>query len=509
MWLPKIVYRIRRIKCDEGKPSCLRCKSTGRVCDGYLGSGASRKEICRVLHRDTNLNALFAPVDCFDNDNERRSFDYFRSVTMPKSARFFGSDFWGRRVLQISHCEPAIKYAVLALSSLHQELELKSPSRSGEQAEFAIHSYNKAIDHTSKLLSKTGKNNFEKGLVACALFTCFENLSGGYGAAQMHLQNGLRILSESQDSLAKDRRKPDHTIPNDILQVFSRLDLQAMSFSDSRFPYPFPNLKSRAFEPDPIPSSFSSIFEAQDHFFQLMKWVLFHSENYPHCPTADLYDAEKVANIMSIKCKTDNLLATWDTAFGTFLDQLERNGRWNQEVLHASVILHIYRAMITLVSNANFIQSEVSYDNHYPLFERVLTMVECLPEVSKAPAGDCHPATQKTFSLELGIVMPLFLTAAKCRDPFLRRRAIMHLKTINLQEGVWDSFGAANVVEALMSIEEEGLGDVQSAEDIPEEKRIIETNIVVHIERREVELSFNLRPDPDGPLVAREEVVQF
>ncbi|KAL2829505.1 hypothetical protein BDW59DRAFT_142169 [Aspergillus cavernicola] len=30
-----ITCRIRRVKCDEGKPDCGRCRSTGRKCDGY------------------------------------------------------------------------------------------------------------------------------------------------------------------------------------------------------------------------------------------------------------------------------------------------------------------------------------------------------------------------------------------------------------------------------------------------------------------------------------------
>lgn len=28
-------YRIRKVKCDEGRPACERCVTTGRVCDGY------------------------------------------------------------------------------------------------------------------------------------------------------------------------------------------------------------------------------------------------------------------------------------------------------------------------------------------------------------------------------------------------------------------------------------------------------------------------------------------
>jgi hypothetical protein len=33
--------RIRRVKCDEAKPHCQRCTSTGRKCDGYATPKAS------------------------------------------------------------------------------------------------------------------------------------------------------------------------------------------------------------------------------------------------------------------------------------------------------------------------------------------------------------------------------------------------------------------------------------------------------------------------------------
>src|SRR5436190_22051754 len=31
----RLKLRIRRVKCDEAKPWCMRCMGTGRKCDGY------------------------------------------------------------------------------------------------------------------------------------------------------------------------------------------------------------------------------------------------------------------------------------------------------------------------------------------------------------------------------------------------------------------------------------------------------------------------------------------
>lgn len=460
----------------------MRCTSTGRVCDGYLASAASRREICHVLRRDTNLNALFLKADCFEDNHERRYFDYFRSVTMPKSAKFFGGDFWGRRVLQISHSEPAIKYAVLAISSLHQHTELDDRSNSGARVEYALSSYNNALHLTGKLLSETGKDNSEKGLVACALFICFENLMGAYAAAQIHLQNGLRILSRSRAKATIDRHQLEQDIPDDILQVFSRLDFQAMSFSDSRSPYPSSQCTHHMPKFEPIPSIFSSMGEAQGHLFEILKSIFLPHER-------SFLDIDRVA----IKSMHDLHSASWDAAFEAFLTRLESQGKMNQELLHGVAILQVYRAIVTLTSDASFFQNETCFDAHHHVFERVLTLIEHLPGVSEASPGNRTSSITKSLSLELGVVMPLYYVAANCRDPCLRRRAIAQLENLNHREGVWDSLGAARVAEKIVMIEEGSPGDVQSARSIPEGNRIREIDVVVHIEAREIDLILKRR----------------
>ncbi|KAH3001521.1 hypothetical protein KXV73_001875, partial [Aspergillus fumigatus] len=40
-----LTCKVRRVKCDEEKPTCCRCRSTGRKCDGYASpsSGTPRQ----------------------------------------------------------------------------------------------------------------------------------------------------------------------------------------------------------------------------------------------------------------------------------------------------------------------------------------------------------------------------------------------------------------------------------------------------------------------------------
>ncbi|RSL93548.1 hypothetical protein CEP52_013182 [Fusarium oligoseptatum] len=97
--------RIRKIKCDEGKPFCLKCVKTGRTCDGYespfrlvtsqsihksyadgLKSGAGlnviRPTVIEISPKDINLlSRYFSTKTMFDVklgcDEEARQFPLF------------------------------------------------------------------------------------------------------------------------------------------------------------------------------------------------------------------------------------------------------------------------------------------------------------------------------------------------------------------------------------------------------------------------------------------------
>jgi hypothetical protein len=47
--------------------------------------------------------------------------------------------------------------------------------------------------------------------------------------------------------------------------------------------------------------------------------------------------------------------------------------------------------------------------------------------------------SRQPFGLHLGYMPPLFFTATRCRDPFIRRQAITILHNSRPRERVWDS----------------------------------------------------------------------
>ena len=91
--------------------------------------------------------------------------------------------------------------------------------------------------------------------------------------------------------------------------------------------------------------------------------------------------------------------------------------------------------------------------------------------------------------MDLGIIVPLYLTVLSCRDPAVRREALSLLSRLSLprQEGAWNANDASRVGQWFIDVEE-GLRKVESAEDVPESSRISRIDAVAHMEERLVHL---------------------
>lgn len=101
--------RIRRVKCDESKPSCSRCADTGRLCDflrpaqQFLTSLLSRKP--RKLEHSsklskTNLQLLPKPSYSLSSQlpiHEVDHLEYFHLLCTKSFSGYFGNFLWNRQ----------------------------------------------------------------------------------------------------------------------------------------------------------------------------------------------------------------------------------------------------------------------------------------------------------------------------------------------------------------------------------------------------------------------------
>lgn len=136
-------------------------------------------------------------------------------------------------MLQICHTEPAVRHAVLAVSSLHEGLGGTMPFTDGSlsrtQQSFALQQYNKAIarvlDQMNNPLTKPLAS-----LLTCVLFVCIEYMQGKDKESLIHLEQGRQLLTQL------DRRSNDpemECIVQHIVPMYTRLSLTSFLFGGS------------------------------------------------------------------------------------------------------------------------------------------------------------------------------------------------------------------------------------------------------------------------------------
>jgi hypothetical protein len=156
-----ITCRIRKIKCDEARPSCQKCISTGRKCDGYSTVPFSREDLRAASQSspqdstESNLTVIPRLVSSttFSSVAEKRYFQFFRQQTVAGTTLLLDARFWDRLVLQACDAEPAIKHAVLAIAAFHNStIQQTDRSSAQEHLAYAEKQYHTALGEAKSLV---------------------------------------------------------------------------------------------------------------------------------------------------------------------------------------------------------------------------------------------------------------------------------------------------------------------------------------------------------------------
>ncbi|KAL8685819.1 MAG: hypothetical protein Q9218_007525, partial [Villophora microphyllina] len=472
---------------------------TGRKCDGYLLIANIKRKRKNRDTPDINSVALVkqnsSPAfDLFNDDDERRCFTFFRARTVDGLSGYFPSEFWERLVPLATYHEPCLKHAVIALASLHERFEKgdRSILRSNKdilEGGFALQQYNKAIQ---QLVKQPQKPSLDTSLVACVLFACFESLRGHHGSALSHIHSGVRILTQANefdsDYEANGNRDVNRLcVPRDILDVvFARLDAQEVQLLGVQ------PMKLRASQTHSqpgfssnVPSEFHSLEEARnslDYQWNLCQQLALKFE-YRDQITKGTESQEHRDAYDRLRIHYSNSFNEWSAAFQIFLNSNVQT--MNSKALQASMVLKINARVAALhldISAFQLIHDQTCWDRLMPWFEELTSLATAIIDAQKNT--DQGLGKKPIFHLDQGIIGPLFTVGHKCRDPYIRRKAISLLYSAPRQEGVWDSILTARVAEMIMNLEEEGLGEVKCAADVPDRMRISDVDVKFDLQAR-------------------------
>lgn len=170
------------------------------------------------------------------------------------------------------------------------------------------------------------------------------------------------------------------------------------------------------------------------------------------------------------------VIRSWMNAFQKFIDS--HSTRMDSRALLGAKVLKMNAVVATMHLELNafsIIHQQTCWDDLMPIFEDLVDLATGVVEGQQVL--DHGRNDKPLFQLDFGVVPSLFTVAHKCRDPYLRRRAINLLYSAPRQEGVWDGVITARVGERIMMLEEKGLGEITCAADVPDQSRVSDVNV--------------------------------
>ncbi|KAK3899368.1 hypothetical protein C8A05DRAFT_18187 [Staphylotrichum tortipilum] len=473
--------KLRRVKCDEARPACRRCVSTGRVCDGYgiWGGGgntygsADREAAKLQQASDRVRQSLTVRTACPSfipgiGPQELRALDYFWRRTAIKLPGVFGSAFWESIVFQATSSEPAVLHAVVALGAIHRsESAVDAGDQDDEPIEpderLALQQYNKAISHLRARSESRDKRSLRVVLIACLVFICIELMRRKFRTAQAHLRSGVRLINEIQAASAQQSgvapagpSPQPASVDDELIEALTRLNIQSALFGQGagHLQDIFPGcVAATLYE---VPPSFPTSAVARHHLDRLIDGVTLlsvqaKSSSSPYPPS--LHHRQH-----HLQSALSNWLQTYTTSLPTLLSPPSVSNLLAALGPHLLLLHHTMTTIIAATALPDPVTDEMVYDVYTPAFTAILAQAATLLRATAEYTGEGGGTRTRTknlgFTIDMGFVPPLYFTALKCRVPRLRRAAVGMLASAPHREGVWDGDVAGWVAGFVVGVEE-------------------------------------------------------
>ena len=387
------------------------------------------------------LNRVMGSSPASEDFQERRSLEFFRVETIPRIAGFFGSSAWNL-VLQSCEKEAAVRQAVLSLGALHDRSSISKNSDGNVPIDtsFPLRQYSKALTELRKYLSSTTEHNLDIILMCALIFISIEVMQNNYGNALVHLENSFLLLRQTLPrSQSTEASSPEASTPHalirtsnvdaDLTRAFLRLDLHASAFQGMR-PPEFVNDHIQVI----IPGRFSSITQSKDvldvlnaQYYSLIRTII---EEYrfrlsPHRKEVDL-PPEAVTQATKLKEAVD----MWNERFQKYINRT--TSKFSRQEQFVIDILLINHRILKIHASTCTTREESVFDQYDSEFDEIVSMASQVILFINSRSTHIWD-----FSIDMGVIQPLYSTATKCREPWIRQRAMHLLRSIKFQEGVW------------------------------------------------------------------------
>ncbi|KAL4776529.1 hypothetical protein BDW60DRAFT_213909 [Aspergillus nidulans var. acristatus] len=324
----------------------------------------------------------------------------------------------------MSKSEPAVYHAVIAFSTVHQDLETYGMPLPGQDLRngwhlFALEQCGRSFVLLSRRQSSQDLRFREVMLLYCLLFVMTQLLRSQYEDAFLHLRSGLRILNEAKASSSSET-----PIELCIVAAFANIEVQSLQYgvrgeltkSESAYPGIFNDF-----------GAFNILNETRQAFDYLtstaFRFLLL---------CKDLSEREIFSGYAFLHHKQLQILSQL-SIFGHRFEPFHSFSNLALEERSGADVLRLLCRSLTLQVKTALVRDEAVLACYSPEYETHVTMVGEL--------------------LNNRILSPLYYAAMWCRDYSVRRRAIgLHLSWPH-RESAFDSNWAVFQALKRMNVE--------------------------------------------------------
>lgn len=243
------MYRVRRVKCDEGKPGCQRCKKFGRLCDGYKRKSTSPQPKQRTASPQMETNwaslTMLAPKPlrtlssiAFNDEQEASYFQIFQGEIINNLTDDRESPLWHGIIRQACFEESSLFHCAIAIAALDRACKARA-SQSSLHFEFhhrhALQQYGYSLKELRKVIAR-GDSCIRTTLIASLLIFCFQNFHGDIRMALNNARTTIDLMynwisTQANPSTRIGYSPVPNVVENELVETFTRLDWQLVNVS--------------------------------------------------------------------------------------------------------------------------------------------------------------------------------------------------------------------------------------------------------------------------------------
>ncbi|KAK5700096.1 hypothetical protein LTR97_006231 [Elasticomyces elasticus] len=391
-----------------------------------------------------------AIISCTVDPEEHHYLEWFKCRTSIKLPGLFASPYWQTLVFQASVEEPAVRHAVVALSTVHKTGG-SSRDRLGARDRIPCPNERLMLQHYNKAISALQDHSKIKDgsstrvvLVTCVLFVCLELLQGHCQTAREHLRSGVTVIAAYKTA---KHRPFDDEIATELSALHSRIALL----------YPADPGIEDDMQMLPI-----SILYSVNQFKASLDSLLSRA-----CGLAAQYHRRKVLGTSSFRCELEHKqralideLSCWLQSYKALRDCLTTNFSLYDKL--GDCLLRSHHAMATIMAVRS--SEDPGGDTSSCTTEFISILAHSIPLSVLRRSSQFETMHNRLYGsptpdstnnvVDMGWIPPLFFTATKCRVPHIRFQAIRLLERSPHCEGAWVATTIAAIARKIMQMED-------------------------------------------------------